>query len=274
MPGVLFEQTSGDNRGIDRMRISYIAFGSLLAAVLSAPVQADDKLPIFLDRKLSMSAEDTCTPGNLWVGAGIPNATFQRKRNEDAGIELGIKGHFRQGNDIRSSYVDADGLIHIEVPAGPQPTALNRAAWNFTFSYDVSLDPSNPTLDQYKAELWIDLDPSDKTNFLKLDLVRIGPSAGACAAEKDLNGFGWKAKNTLAIPDDEGTDRVTQNSQNLAFYATAIDGDPNTKGVQPYTFTPGQFDVVMKIKRKSGSANDQTELHVVFDVVSGPLPTP
>jgi hypothetical protein len=256
---------------------------ALSAAALSLPALADngngngnDKLPVYLDRKLSLSAEDTCTPGFIWQGAGNPNSTFQRKRNEEAGIELGIKGIVRQGPDIRSTYVDEDGLVHIEVPAGPQPSVPNRAAWNFTFSYDVSLDPSNPTLDQYKAELWIDLDPSEKTDYLKLDLARIGsPSAaGPCPREPDRNGFGWRAKGTAVIPDDEGTDRVTQNSQNLAFYATLIDGDPNTKGTQPYTFGPGQFDVVMKIKRKSGGPNDQTELHVVFDVVTAPSQTP
>jgi hypothetical protein len=267
-----------------RLQVTGLAL-VLSAAALSLPALADsgngngnDKLPVYLDRKLSLSAEDTCTSGFIWQGAGNPNSTFQRKRNEEAGIELGIKGIFRGGLDIRSTYVDEHGLVHIEVPAGPQPGNPARAAWNFTFSYDVSLDPSNPTLDQYKAELWIDLDPSEKTDYLKLELARIGsPTApGACPREPDRNGFGWKAKNVSPpiIPDDEGTDRVTQNSQNLAFYATQIDGDPNTKGDQPYTFGPGQFDVVMKIKRKSGGANDQTELHVVFDVVTAPSQTP
>src|SRR6476660_301696 len=79
-----------------------------------------DGLPVYLDRELSASAEDTCTPGFLWQGAGNPNTTFQRKRNVDAGIELGLKGIIRQGPDIRSTYVDDDGLIHIEVPSGPQ----------------------------------------------------------------------------------------------------------------------------------------------------------
>ena len=263
------------------MRFQATGLVIALSVAALSPALADhgngnDKLPVYLDRKLSLSAEDTCTPGFIWQGAGNPNSTFQRKRNEEAGIELGIKGIVRQGPDIRSTYVDEDGLVHIEVPAGPQPGNPARAAWNFTFSYDVSLDPSNPTLDQYKAELWIDLDPSEKTDYLKLDLARVGPptAAGPCPREPDRNGFGWKAKGTTVIPDDEGTDRVTQNSQNLAFYASLIDGDPNTKGDQPYTFGPGQFDVVMKIKRKSGGPNDQTELHVVFDVVTAPSQTP
>ncbi len=130
-----------------RFKVSSLAF-VLGAAALSLPAFADNrhgnnddnKSPVYLDRALSASGEDTCTPGFLWQGAGNPNTTFQRKRNVDAGIELGIKGIVRQGPDIRSTYVDDDGLVHIEVPAGAQPGNPARAAWNFTYSFDVSLD--------------------------------------------------------------------------------------------------------------------------------------
>jgi hypothetical protein len=266
-----------------RFQAASLAF-VLSAAALSVPAfghgNDDNNAPVYLDRPLSASAEDTCTPGFLWQGAGNPNTTFQRKRNVDAGIELGIKGIVRQGPDIRSTYVDDNGLVHIEVPAGAQPGNPNRAAWNFTYSFDVSLDPGNPTLDSYSAELWIDLDPSSDTDYLKLTLTRLGSpaAAGPCPREPDTNGYGWKAKgiSTPIIPDDEGTDRVTQNSQNLAFYAAQIDTNPRMRGIQPYTFGPGQFDVVLKIKRKTGwgSKNSETELHVVFDVVTAPSQTP
>jgi len=273
---------------------SYLHLGAatiLLAALSTMPAlgddhggpQPNDNLPVYLDHSVDATAQDTCTPGFLWQGAGNPATTFQRKRNLDAGIELAIKGIIRQGPDIRSTYVDGDGLVHIEVPSGAQPGNPNRAAWNFTFSYDVALDAANPTLDNYDAELWIDLDPSDKTDYLKLKLAKLGPPApaAACPREPDSNGYGWKAGSTVVIGDDEGTDRVTQNSQNLAFYATLIDSDPNQKGVQPYTFGPGQFDVVMTIKRKNGrnrnqddNGNGMTTLHVVFDVVNAPSQTP
>jgi hypothetical protein len=172
--------------------------------------------------------------------------------------------------------VDTYGLVHIEVPTGAQSGNPARAAWNFTYSYDVALDPANPMLDSWDAELWIDLDPSEKTDYLKLKLVRLTSpvAAGPCPREPDYNGYGWQAGSTTVIPDDEGTERVTQNSQNLAFYATQIDGDPNTKGIQPYTFGPGQFDVVMSIKRKGAGEKSKTVLHVVFDVVAAPTQTP
>jgi hypothetical protein len=174
--------------------------------------------------------------------------------------------------------VDKYGLVHIEVPSGAQIGNPARAAWNFTYSYDVALDPTNPTLDSWEAELWIDLDPSEKADYLKLKLAKVGPPsmAGACPREPDLNGYGWQAGNSTPIPDDEGTDHVTQNSQNLGFsyYRSQIDGDPNTRGVQPYDFGPGQFDVVMTIKRKGGGEQTKTVLHVVFDVVAAPTQTP
>jgi hypothetical protein len=230
----------------------------------------NDNLPVYLDHTVHPTAQDTCAMGTLWQGAGNPATTFQRKRNLDAGIELAIKGIIRGGADLRSTYVDGDGLVHIEVPAGAGSSA-NRALWNFTYSYDVALNPTNPTLDNYEAELWIDFDPSPKTDYLKLKLAKLGPPNGsACPREPDLNGYGWKAGNTIVIPDDEGTDHVTQNSQNLGFYPSELDG---------YTFGPGQFDVVMTIKRKNNRNKDdngetKTTLHVVFDVVTGSTQTP
>src|SRR6187200_110078 len=107
-----------------RFQAASLAF-VLSAAALSVPAfghdNEDNKSPVYLDRPLSASAEDTCTPGFLWQGAGNPNTTFQRKRNVGAGIELGIKAIIRQGPDIRSTYVDDEGVVHIEVPTGPQP---------------------------------------------------------------------------------------------------------------------------------------------------------
>ena len=245
----------------------------LIAATTSAAAAPENKLPTYLDVPVHATAQDSCAPGTLWQGGGNPATTFQRKRDEDAGIELAIKGVVRQGADIRSTYVDEDGLVHIEVPTGAQPGVPNRAAWYFTYSYDVALDPSNPTLDKYDAELWIDFDASEKTDYLKLKLAKLGPPPAAVPCpEPDKNGYGWKAGSTIVIGDDEGTDRVTQNSQNLAFYASEIDSNPNVKGIQPYTFGPGQFDVVMKIRQKGKGG--PIVLHVVFDVVSAPTQTP
>jgi hypothetical protein len=231
-----------------------------------------DGIPLYLHHPAHSTAQDTCTPGFLWQGAGNPAITMQRKRNLTAGIELAIKGIERFGPDQPATYMDSDGVVHIEVPAGQ--SAPNRAAWNFTYSYDVALNGANPPLANYQAWLLIDLDPSKKAKYLPLKLAKLATyPALPCAAEPDLNGYGWKNGNTIVIGDDEGTDQVTQNSQNLGFYLSQIDGDPNTSGIQPYTFTPGQFDVQMIIL-KPWDLKTLTVVHVAFDVVTAPSQTP
>ena len=229
---------------------------------------------VYLDRPLSLSGEDTCTPGFLWQGAGNPNTTFQRKRNVDAGIELGIKGIVRQGPDIRSTYVDDDGLVHIEVPAGAQPGNPARAAWNFTYSFDVSLDPGNPTLNSYSAELWIDLDPSSDTDYLKLNLAKLGSpaAAGPCRVSRTPTVMVGKRRTRSSFLTTKAP-TASRRTRRTCVLRGAIDTNPRMRGIQPYTFGPGQFDVVLKIKRKLGSKSE-TELHVVFDVVTAPSQTP
>jgi hypothetical protein len=233
-----------------------------------------DPWPLFLQRPADSTAQDTCTPGFLWQGEGNPAITMLRKRNLDAGIELAIKGILRGGPDQPPTYVDSAGIVHVEVPSGEQVLGNNRAAWNFTFSYDVALNPANPILANYEAWLLVDLDASKKTKYLPLRLTKLAPYPNfPCAATGDYNGYGWKEGNTVRIGDDEGTEKVTQNSQNFGFgyFRDRIDGDPNTAGIQTYNFTPGQFDVVMFIVKK-WDFKTLTHVHVVFDVVDAPSP--
>jgi hypothetical protein len=206
-------------------------------------------LPLYLTRTLDAAAQDSGSPGNMWVGSGIPATNFLVQENLDAGVELGLKAHLRQGADIPPAYVDGDGSVHVIVPSGAQPGNPARAAWNFTFSVNVAPGGVLASLDDYDVDLLIDLDPSKKVDYLKLKLAKLGPPAGAPSQQ---NGYGWKAGATVAIGDDEGTSQVSQNSQNLAFYAAAIDTDKSQPGIQPYTFGPGEFDVVLSIRAKHG----------------------
>jgi len=226
-----------------------------------------DRLPTFLTEVPDNTAIDTFSPGNLWVGSGIPATNMILRENPWAHIELAIKAMYRQGDDIPPTLVDSDGIIHVEVPAGHQvadpahnvpSTATNRAAWNFTYSYNVGLDGNPLDLDDYDAWLIVDTAPSTDTDYLVLRLARIAATPPSAPGEPDPSGFGWKLGASTPIGDDEGTAQVTQNSQNYAFgynpaYALA-------------DFPPGQFDVVMRIARKHGPILNQ--LHVIFDVVA------
>jgi hypothetical protein len=233
-----------------------------------------DGLPLYLERPAHSTAQDACTPTFLWQGEGNSALTMVRKRDLDHGIELAIKGIQRFGPDQPPTYVDSQGLVHIEVPAGT--SSPGRAAWNFTFSFDVALDSANPVLSGYEAFILVDLDKTSKTKYLPLRLKKLVDFPNLpCASAGDYNGYGWVEGNTVRIGDDEGTEKVTQNSQNLGFsyYYDRIDGDPGTPGIQPYDFGPGQFDVVMIIVKK-WDLRTLTHVHVVFDVVTAPSQLP
>lgn len=244
----------------------------------------DDDFRVYLNRAIDQSGEDPCHAGEVYQGSGSPNSGWARKRNSDGGIELAIKAIMRQGADIPASYVDGDGIVHFEVSTGPQlvPPTANRAIWSWNYSYNVGLN-GGPRLDAYDIELWVDLDPTQKTKYMKLNLANLGPAsaAPACPGNAGTNGYGWKTadgsvfpQGTVVIGDDEGTEQVTQNSQNTAFYTTLIDANSHQAGQQDYAFGPGQFDVVMIVKksqrnRPHRSEKSDTVLHVVFDVVDG-----
>ena len=220
------------------------------------------QVPTYLQTDLDETAQDPGAPGTMWAGTGIPSTNFVLRRYEYSGIELAMKAHLRQGADILPTYIDGDGVVHVEVPTGSQPGVPGRAAWNFTFSYDVALKPGNPDLEDYRGYLLIDVDPSKRTKYLKLKLTKLTDTP----ADQD-SGYGWGSHGIPVIPDDEGTSQVTQNSQNLAFYDDLIDADPYTPGKQSYVATdygPGQFDVKMILKKRH---RPTAELHVVFDVV-------
>jgi hypothetical protein len=83
--------------------------------------RSDERLPVYLDASVHPTgANDNCPSPQLWQGSGNPVTTFQRKRDVDAGVELALKTINRFGPDIRSTYVDEDGRVHIEVPSGEQ----------------------------------------------------------------------------------------------------------------------------------------------------------
>jgi len=260
------------------LKLALIIGGTAAFALVSASSEAGsrkfhykhghrlNKVDTYLTADLDATAQDDSAPGTMWAGTGIPSTNFVLRQYDYAGVELAIKAHLRYGADIPPTYVDEDGTVHVEVPAGYQTTpsvATNRAKWNFAFSYDVALDSGNPDLDAYQGWLAIDTDPSERTRYLWLKLTKLTDTPSA-----PYNGYGWVSGSTINIGDDEGTDQVTQNSQNLAFYDSYIDADPHTPGHQSYIgseFGPGEFDVMMVLGRKHHSK--EAVLHVVFDVV-------
>jgi hypothetical protein len=227
-----------------------------MTAGIAAPAAAREQT--YLIRTLDASAQDPSSPGNLWVGSGIPATNFIATVDGSPGVELAMKAMFRHGADILPTYLDSKGNLHVEVPSGIEPgTEANpRAKWNWTFSVNASLPGSLPSLDDYSVGMFIDLDPSDGLDWLGLRLVKISnnPPAGT-------SGYGWVIPGNYVpvIGDDEGTSTVSQNSQNIAFYKSSLT-DPS------YNYGPGHFTMRLRLAEKSNPANN-TVLTVIIDVV-------
>jgi len=168
----------------------------------------------------------------------------------DDDIELGLQVIYRQGPTVNPTSVDADGTVNYTVADGPQSTANGssssnaaRAAWSFEYSVSTALDGSTDTLGDYDLRLLIDLDPSADTSFLELAFQPTGGLPDTLT-EPRSNGV-WTLASPMAgvpggvgaalIADDGGTDQVTQNSQNYAFYSSIIDfdGNPATDDAAP-----------------------------------------
>lgn len=191
------------------------------------------------------AAIDPASPGNLFVGSGIPATNFGTARNEALGIELGMMVLYRQGPTVASADTYADGVLNFSVATGSQSTTngsfadnLTRAAWNFTYSVATGLNGVASNLTGHTFQLLYDVDPTAGTSYRTLTLEnRDGGGPG------QLSGFQWRDQSTglVFISDDQGNATVTQNSENYAFsfFQAFMPG-----GV--YAFGPAQFDIILQ----------------------------
>lgn len=221
------------------------ATGNALVSVTVQGTNDENTLVAAVNATLDASS---APGGEMYFGSGNFPTNYNVETIADHDIELGLKIHYRQGDDIPAIGADVDGDAQIYVvPDGPQvvdpahsvPVAnAARAAWSFDYSINTSLNGSADTLDDFNFQLLIDLDPTSGVDYLALTLDTGGVGSSNHHWEDSLD-------NTI-IPDDEGTTQITQNSQNLAFYAAGIDTDPDTGGIQPYTFGAGEFDIELR----------------------------
>ena len=121
-------------------------------------------------RTLDATAFDNhgdANPANdeMFFGDGNTPLNYNVSDNHAAGLELGLKVHYRTGVDILASSQEPNGIAHYIVPAGFQVVDLahdvhsaagNRAAWSFDFSVDTEANGvSGKTLDNYNFSITI-----------------------------------------------------------------------------------------------------------------------
>jgi len=103
--------------------------------------------------------------GNIFVGTGNTGASYNVSENHAAGLELGLKVHYRTGDDLQPLSRDADGTAHYLVPLGLQAIdpahhvpagSANRVAWSFDYSVNTDASGSSgKTLAHYNFTITI-----------------------------------------------------------------------------------------------------------------------
>jgi len=122
----------------------------------------------------------TTADDEMYFGDGDKPTYYNISVDDKTHIELGLKIHYRQGDDITPTSVDADGTAHYIVPAGTQVGGAhnvpsdnpNRAAWNFDFSVNTGLDGSTKTLDNFDFRIIVTSGDGEKGVF---DMNHLAP---------------------------------------------------------------------------------------------------
>ena len=173
----------------------------------------------------------------MYFGDGNRPTNYNISVDNKTGIELGLKIHYRQGDDITPTSVDSDGTAHYVVPDGGQVvdpahgvSSANpaRAAWNFDFSVNTG---ANNTLDNFDFRITIKSGDGEVGTF---DLQHLGPG----------NTPWVNASLTGGFADEDGTNsHLSQNSVNLGFnFFSSIFGADALNAGETYDITLQAFD--------------------------------
>jgi hypothetical protein len=258
-----------DRDGSDTLKqVEWLTFNDATVNVATGDVASWD---YFVNAEIDETAQKPATE-DMIVGTGIPATGFGLARNEDAGIELGLKVHKRFDSPSTITTTDdySDGELHFQVEDGvggffgtPPDPARPGAEWSFDFSIATGLNGAMTDLSDFTFKLLYDVDKSAGTDYRVLTLeAETTPQAAG------QSGFQWKDEGTglVFISDDKGNANVTQNSENygFGFIRSFIDDDAGTPGIQAYTFGPGEFDIVLQAFEGSQLVASN---HMVVDVI-------
>jgi hypothetical protein len=187
----------------------------------------------------------TTSDDEMFFGDGNKPTNYNITVDDKTNIELGLKIHYRQGDDITPTSVDADGTAHYVVPDGTQVvdpahgvSSANpaRAAWNFDFSVNTGLNGSTNTLDNFDFRIIITSGDGEQGVF---DLAHLGPGNTPWVNEPPTGSFA----------DEDGSNpQLSQNSVNLGFaFMQAIFGADALNAGETYDIVLQAFNDKGKI---------------------------
>lgn len=170
-------------------------------------------------------ATDPAHPGSMYYGNGNSDQNFHFEENKSLGIELGLKEHFRTGNDIiHTNSVSGHDVADFAVPDGTQTIDLahgvssansGRSAWNFDYVVSTGMDGANTSLSDFTFKLEVTQNGTNTHIFV------LNPNTHVWVDQANPTiGFGGDDFNHPATTSVQS--HVAENSVNLAFLATAF----------------------------------------------------
>ena len=181
----------------------------------------------------------TSSDDEMYFGDGNLPTNYNITVDSKTDIELGLKIHYRQGNDILPTSIDSDGTANYNVPDGTQVvdpangvSSANpaRAAWNFDFSVNTGINGSTDTLDSFDFRIIITSGDGEVGVF---DLQHVAPGVTP-----------WLNSGGAGFTDDDGVNaQLSQNSVNLGFnFFAPIFGTDRLDAGETYDVTLQAFD--------------------------------
>jgi hypothetical protein len=172
----------------------------------------------------SVNDDATFNLTQMYFGNGNSPANYHINQNDTLGFQLDLKEHYRTGNDIAPTSVDADGTAHFTVPDGTQvvdaahgvgSANAGRAAWNFDYIVDTGLNGATTSLQDFTFKIVV---TQNGTNTHIFDL---NPTTHVWVDESNPTiGFGGDDFDHTASATTQA--HVAENSVNLAFLASAF----------------------------------------------------
>lgn len=198
------------------------------------PTEPAHEVTFFLNQGLPLHSTKNYAGIEMGFGDGNLPTGYSYAIDETAGVLLGLKAHYRTGDDVAGVAGTGGADVAWTMPKGEQTGTVGNedgANVNRTHaSIDIVIDFGVGTPDDGEVVLLVDNDPTAATNFLKFTLTEIEPGSWKLLNEAGTDGQG------LTVSNDG---HVLADSTNFGFGFLEMPHGPSGTGDVPV----GQYDI-------------------------------
>lgn len=163
------------------------------------PTEPEHQVTFFLSQDLPLHSTKNYAGVELGFGAGNLPTTYSYVVDETAGVLLGMKAHYRTGDDVVGVAGTGAADVAWQMPKGAQSGTIGNEdgpnANRTHASIDIVLDFGVGKPDDGEVVLRVDNDPTAATNFLTFTLTEVGPGSWMLLNEAGTAGQGMTVSN-------------------------------------------------------------------------------